>query len=269
MQKIHYISDLHLDYVGENELTKFYRLLNTKDLYIISGDFYNDYRKSLKVVQYLEKHKIHGYWVLGNHEYIHLNEPGNVDPNHRILDDHLHKVESEAKYDKFLKLIIDKTKNYKNFIFLHTGTIKNINKEWKIIGDTGWMNLKNTNKKVIDYKIHEWNHLNNWNWIFKQNENWIKYANACIKKYDKLIIVTHHPMYFPALTDIKNSRLKEKGDEEILFWYSNTKIKVEKNKKIIFIHGHTHTEPFAKNHYTNAIGRKSERKILALKTLNI
>jgi hypothetical protein len=144
-----------------------------------------------------------------------------------------------------------------------------LNEEYKIIGDTGWMDLKNLDNQPIDYKQHEWNHINNWDWVFEQNKKWVSYVQECINKYDKLIVVTHHPMYFPTWEQIKSSRLKNKGNDEILFWYFNAKLEIPKDKKVLFIHGHTHTEAFVENHYTNAIGRGSERKELAVKTLEI
>jgi predicted phosphodiesterase len=63
MAKLHvkYISDLHLDYKTENDKKKFLKLFNQKDTYIIAGDFYNDYRKTLIMIEQLEKMKIHGY----------------------------------------------------------------------------------------------------------------------------------------------------------------------------------------------------------------
>jgi hypothetical protein len=44
---------------------------------------------------------------------------------------------------------------------------------------------------------------------------------------------------------------------------------VPKNKNVRFIHGHTHTEPFKSNHYSNAIGRLKDEKKLEIKSINI
>jgi predicted phosphodiesterase len=59
--KIHYISDLHFDYKEFCEKEKFLKMLNCNDLYIIAGDCYNDYRKTLKLIIELENKKIKGY----------------------------------------------------------------------------------------------------------------------------------------------------------------------------------------------------------------
>jgi hypothetical protein len=83
------------------------------------------------------------------------------------------------------------------------------------------------------------------------------------------LIVTHHPMYFPDIKSIANSRLKDKQKHELLFWFSKGEIKNYKQKNIHFIHGHTHTEPFLKKHYSNAIGRHGHEIKLEFKTLNL
>jgi UDP-2,3-diacylglucosamine pyrophosphatase LpxH len=58
---IKYISDLHLDYKSPQKKRDFLKLLNPNMFYIIAGDFYNDYRKTLSLIDELNAKKIHGY----------------------------------------------------------------------------------------------------------------------------------------------------------------------------------------------------------------
>jgi predicted phosphodiesterase len=59
--KIYYISDLHLDYKTLEEKNEFLSLLNKEDLFIINGDFYNDYRKTIDIVNEIDKMGVKGY----------------------------------------------------------------------------------------------------------------------------------------------------------------------------------------------------------------
>lgn len=270
--KIYYISDLHLDYRNIEEVSKFLSLFNKNDIYIIAGDLYNNFVNSLVIINYLENNKIHGYFVLGNHEYIFLAEPPNVNINLKkteILTDKMFKIYDNKYYDYLLEYVKKNTKDNKYFKFLYTGKVFTLNNKWKIIGDTGWSSFKYENGNMIDdYKKYEWNHTTNWKWMDKQNKMFMNFLNNSIKKYKNLLVVTHHPLYFPKLEDIKNSRLKNKAGDEILFWFSYEKINKSKNK-ILFIHGHTHTEPFFKDNFSNASGRNNDAKEIKLEELNL
>jgi hypothetical protein len=65
---------------------------------------------------------------MGNHEYIYLNEPGNIDPKKRVKNDELYKIQSNKIYDNFLANIKNKTKKYKYFKLLSTGMIVKLGK---------------------------------------------------------------------------------------------------------------------------------------------
>jgi calcineurin-like phosphoesterase family protein len=92
--------------------------------------------------------------------------------------------------------------------------------------------------------------------------------NKQIKNNDNLIILTHHPFYTPN-TFKEGSRFLKKKDGEIQFWFSNKNAKIPGNKKIIFIHGHTHDDSYDEKHLTNAIGRKENSKELKLSFIDL
>jgi predicted phosphodiesterase len=97
---------------------------------------------------------------------------------------------------------------------------------------------------------------------------WNKFLEEQIKRNDKLIVLTHHPLYTPKKFEPK-SRFLKKMNGEIQFWFSNKSKKVSKEKSIIFIHGHTHDISYEKNHLTNAIGRKENCFEMKLKSFDI
>jgi predicted phosphodiesterase len=59
--KINYISDLHFDYKELSEINKFFKLFKKGQLYVIAGDLFNDFNKSLVLIQKLDKMGIKGY----------------------------------------------------------------------------------------------------------------------------------------------------------------------------------------------------------------
>lgn len=270
---IKYISDLHLDCKDGSDLKKFLGLFNHKDIFIIPGDLYNNYEKTMVIMQLLENRKIKGYWVLGNHEFVHLTEPSNVDPKireNKIMDDSMFSMKSDKYYDLYIKYIINKTKDFKYFKFLYTGKLDTLPGGWIVVGDTGWSSFMYENKKKIDsFKKYSWSHLGNWDWVMKQNTKFIKFVNNTIKNNNKVIVVSHHALYYPNKELIKETRFKNKEDDSLLFWYSYNHIQIPKNHKVIYIHGHTHIKTLNKNHYTNGVGKKECINNIEMKSICI
>jgi len=282
--KVNYISDLHLDY-NETEVNtdinvdKFVNSLNTNDTYIVAGDFYNNIEKTLLLVRLLEAKHIKGFFTLGNHEFFYLFEKHNIEP--LILEEAKGKKPLSAKKykcifsypskkecDAFLKKVYDTTKNNKYFKYLSTGTKYKIEgTDYSIIGDIGWTSEEDS--KGNNYSkdlMKEWKSYN-WCWIKEQNKKWVEFLNKELAKNEKLIVVTHYPLY-----SVDRSQLPEKNrfkneKKPLAYWFSHNEIAPHDNA--ILIHGHTHTESAKKGHITNAIGRRSNRKPFKMETIDV
>jgi len=269
MMVIKYISDLHFDYYDnpeqkENEVIK---QMNKKDLYLIAGDFYNNFEKTLAFVKKVDKAGIHGYWILGNHEFSYLFEPLNVNPkikDLKIWKDSDFKILPESAYDGLINVIKELSKENKNFKFLTLGDEIKLGNGYTLIGDTAWGEISDPNNQW------EWNHVTNWKWVKERSEKWIEFMNKKIKENNKLIIMTHHPLYGVPKQLPKNSRFLQKKSGEICFWFPNAKLKIGDSKKdVIFIHGHTHDNSYKSNHLTNAIGRGHNVKPIRFEIIDL
>ncbi|MDR2568075.1 MAG: metallophosphoesterase [Mycoplasmataceae bacterium] len=266
--KIYYISDLHLDYKTLEEKNEFLSLLNKEDLFIINGDFYNDYRKTIDIVNEIDKMGVKGYWTLGNHEFFWLAERRNIEPLDKAKNKDLLNVPPAKMWDKLVDTIKAKTAKNKTFKFLETGTTVKLPNGWTLIGDIGWTSFSTENYELKnkDFKQYEWFKRWNFPWIKTQNEKWVKFANATIKKHDKVLIATHYPMYYNDKFP-ETSRFSSKLPLEKTYWFSSQKLEIPKGKEVVFIHGHTHDVSYKEGHVTNAIGRQGNAKKLELKEI--
>jgi len=260
MNKLYFISDAHIDHLPGNQkhnYTKFLNLFKKGETYFIPGDTWDDLDKTISFIKDLEKKQIKGFYCLGNHEFHELRYAKRVLP--------------EASWNKFLERAKAATKNNKFMKLMYTGREEKW-KDYTVIGDTAWTNFLNSKRNKIDVKkfqkeLPDLAKKGNWNWCIKQNKAFEKFANQVLAKKDKVIIMTHHPLY-PVNLEVmhESDRLREKvikggkkiKDLGVVFYYSNNKINIKEGQTVYFIHGHTHAPSYKIGHYTNGIGREGK-----------
>ena len=126
-----FISDLHFDFTNQEfnpeaadrlkkEFLSFIKENYGNCLLCLAGDYFNDYRKTLGFIKELEKNKIRGFCVLGNHDYW---------------------SQSPKSYQELITLFDTETKENQYFRLLITGR-KYYYDDLCVIGDTGWTSFR-------------------------------------------------------------------------------------------------------------------------------
>lgn len=234
LKRIVFISDLHFDFTdgkynifrarkNEKSFLKVLKKYYSDCMVILAGDFYNSYLKTLEFIKKLDKNKIFGFFVLGNHDYWN---------------------NGELSIDDITRYVYENTKNNIYFKFLTTGLKYNCG-DLCIIGDTGWTSFTKNNKTEITdnfWGLPECEYIKNFNpeeIIIKHNK-WISFANSTLRTEEKVIVITHFPMLF----------LKDSPD----CWFSSrTNLLNCDNSWRIF--GHTHN-PRKGQKYNNVCAQR-------------
>ena len=140
-------------------------------------------------------------------------------------------------YNEVIDIISQKTIGHKHFKFLKTGIAYKIG-DLVFIGDTGWtsfnngFDILNFDKRTI--KLTEYEEVKNFSFkeIYSFHKEWVEFAKRILSNYEKVIIVTHFPMF--------NNRLYlEDSKKSDLWWRSFVDIP-EKYMNFWNIYGHTH-----------------------------
>lgn len=246
IEKIVYVSDLHFDFFDgkfstkhsmkmENNFIDIITRYYPENVIVIAGDFYNDFRKTIKFINKLEKANIVGFFVLGNHDYWN---------NKRFtMKDVVEEVDKHTKSNRF-------------FRYLKTGE-KFVVDSIVFIGDTGWTSFENDQYEgdlnTFRYKFPEFETIKDFSFeqILNRHNKWIEFANDVLEKEEKVIVVTHHPMI--NLGNVKKD----------VWWSSNTKLSKTANYWNIF--GHTHNDSYMSNHVSKQIGYKNKSHIRKIK----
>lgn len=256
-REIWYLSDLHFDYVSDRILNSpekrenwlISRMqLNRNVIYVLPGDFYDDYKKTLRFIKELEENEIVCFLTLGNHDYW---------SNGRYSYREINAIfEDETKDNKFARLLM-------------TGRAYELDGV-TFIGDSGFSNFKinvtddglegestefggdeleeffiskKEHKQFIDAKkVRDW-HIAD---ICKLHKSWISFANQMIHTGKKLIIVTHWPMQMKKIcvkqTELKEAKRDFSSDDAKLIrgiWWRQ-KSDMENGGNYWSIFGHTH-----------------------------
>ena len=235
-KRIVYISDLHFDFVKDTSKESGHRYAPklakqcqadfidyvkknySEDILCLAGDFYNNVHKTLKFIKELEKNKIFGFFVLGNHDYWN-----NGTLSHKDIISMFEKETAEHAWYRFLstskKYYID---------------------DLCFIGDTGWTSFRRSEpnrqvplkqfmllpdaKNVRDFDPKKIKNLHN---------KWIEFANEVLISEQKVIIITHFPMIDLTEYDMD------------CWWSSQTQLLNSENQWRIF--GHTHKRIYGSN----------------------
>ncbi|WP_394920023.1 metallophosphoesterase [uncultured Robinsoniella sp.] len=215
-----FISDLHFDFTNQEfnpeaadrlkeEFLSFIKENYGNCLVCLAGDYFNDYRKTLDFIKELEKNKIRGFCVLGNHDYW---------------------SEGQKSYQELIALFDTETKENQYFRLLITGR-KYYDDDLCVIGDTGWTSFRR--RVGGDIPLEQFMELPDASkvkgflpeQIKEFHGNWIAFANEVVSTEEKVLILTHFPMF---------DFTREDSD---CWWSSVTGLKAENSWNIF---GHTH-----------------------------
>lgn len=171
--KIQYISDIHLEFLNQNEYEKLLNKINiVGDVCILAGDignpYYHNYENFLRFINYrFEK----TFLIAGNHEYY----------KNSII---------QTKAD-----IKNMVNDFQNISFLDN-SFEEYN-GFRFIGTTQWTEITDPTYKINDLEYINKFSIKDYNNLFYESRNFLEYAIA-----PNSIIITHHlPIY--ELTDKK------------------------------------------------------------------
>lgn len=215
-----FISDLHFDFTNQEfnpdaadrlkeEFLTFIKENYGNCLVCLAGDYFNEYRKTLDFIKELEKNKIRGFCVLGNHDYW---------------------SEGQKSYQELIALFDTETKENQYFRLLITGR-KYYDDDLCVIGDTGWTSFRR--RVGGDIPLEQFMELPDASkvkgflpeQIKEFHSNWIAFANEVVSTEEKVLILTHFPMF---------DFTREDSD---CWWSSVTGLRAENSWNIF---GHTH-----------------------------
>lgn len=215
-----FISDLHFDFTNQEfhqeaadgmkeEFLLFIKENYGNCLVCLAGDYFNDYRKTLGLIIELEKHKIRGFCVLGNHDFW---------------------SQGQKSYQELLALFDAETRENDYFRLLITGR-KYYFDDLCVIGDTGWTSFRRRvgGEIPLDQFMELPDACMVKGFLPEQikafHNNWIEFANEVMAEEEKVLILTHFPMF---------DFTREDSD---CWWSSLTGLKAENSWNIF---GHTH-----------------------------
>lgn len=238
-----FISDLHFDHAQgkskpsdadkrQEEFIDYVKGHFADCILCLAGDFFDSYEKTLSFIKKLEKNRIVGFFVLGNHDYWN---------------------DGTKSHDDIIRLFDNETQNNNYFHLLITGRKYYVG-DLCVIGDTGWTSFRRKNQAVSlkqfrtlpdaelvrDFDPKQ---------IRKSHEIWVAYANKILSSEKKVLIITHFPMIDFTII------------EHDCWWSSQTKLAKQDNCWAIF--GHTHRTSQQNNHISSQQGyRNYSRKYL-------
>lgn len=243
INKVHYISDLHFDYFNGKKSDRYLHRethfiqelkVSLKDsLLLMAGDFYDDILKTLKFIKKIENLKIKGFFVLGNHDYWNTG---------------IYNIE------KIIEIVTQETLNNKYFKFLKSGIKYEID-GIVFIGDTGWSSFYSGKEelKKPNIVLPEHNKIKNFSIIkvIEIHNDWVLFAKKTIKENEKVIVLTHFPM-FNSIDYFSNNSFSE-------LWFKS--LVDLKGDNFWNIYGHTHEKVKLDNYVTNQIGSNNHQAI--------
>lgn len=215
-----FISDLHFDFTNneyhpessermKEEFLAFVKEQCRNCLLCLAGDYFNDYRKTLAFIQEMESHRIRGFCVLGNHDYWNQGQKG--------YQELIALFETETRGNQYFRLLITGRKYY----------FENV----CVIGDTGWTSYRRRAGGDISLdrfmELPEADEVKGFDpgQLKAFHRDWVEFANAAVSSEEKVLIITHFPMF---------DFTREDAD---CWWSSLTDLKAENCWNIF---GHTH-----------------------------
>ena len=239
--KIRYFSDLHLEFIKDNEIEKIIRKIphGIDEICILAGDIGNPYQTNYDIfMQFISKNFKKTFVITGNHEY--YNKTKNIEETNEFM---------ECYFQQF-----------NNICFLNNNY--EIYNNYCFIGTTLWSNITNPIYKINDiYKIPNFDYIQ----YNKLNSLSVQFLEDTLQKNENCIVITHH-VPSESLIDIKYKNKEMQPYNQWFYCNMNNLIESEKDKIKCWIYGHTHSPsniiineiPFL----CNPIGYPNENSIL-------
>jgi predicted phosphohydrolase len=230
--KIQYISDIHLEFLNQNEYENLLKKINiVGDVCVLAGDignpYYHNYENFLRFINYrFEK----TFLIAGNHEYYRNS---------------IFQTKAQIK---------NMVNDFQNITFLDN-SFEEYNK-FRFIGTTQWTEITDPTYEINDLEYINKFSINDYNNLFYEARDFLENAIT-----PNSIVITHHlPIY--ELTDKKyRNGINNKYNQ----WFNaNLDSFVETNKLNIkaWFYGHTHTRSvktfYDTTFYCNPLGYKNE-----------
>ena len=214
--KIHYLSDLHLEFIKLNKLDQFIKNIepDLDGICILAGDIGNLFTGNNHYdifMEYINKCFKKIFVIAGNHEYYSDNKTiieSNID-----LDTYFQKFQN-------ITFLNNRCELYDNYYF---------------IGTTLWSHVNNPN-----YKINDSFQIKNFNSEMCNllNKKCIEFLENNLQ--DNSIIITHHvPSY--SLIDAKYKTTSMEPYNQWFYSDMDSFIDKYKSKIKLWVYGHTHT----------------------------
>jgi len=230
------LTDLHLNYLSEENLSDFYKQLNTFDGegLFITGDTSTGSQLIYHIERLAQEVRKNIYFVLGNHDYYH------------------------SSFKETEKNIARLTEKYSNLRYLTKEKVTPISPKTALIGHAGWYDARWRDPWTSMVFIIDWYYIKDFRILYtfgdclalareradKSAKIIEKRLLEALSKFDTVYLLTH----FPPWPD-KSSTLWRKITKDFWMPYNSSKVmaemleKVMKNypeKKLIILAGHTH-----------------------------
>jgi len=215
--KIRYLSDLHLEFIKPNKITKFIKKIPpgiNNEVCILAGDIGNPYKLNYDLLMnYMSENFEKTYVIAGNHEY--YNKTKTMNETKQYLKEYFEKFNNITFLDNNYEI-------YNNHCF---------------IGTTLWSKITNP-----EYEINDVHCIPNFNYVNYNNLNMlcIDFLEDILQHNTDCIIITHH-VPSNSLIDVKYKTQNMLPYNQ--WFYCDMDDFIEKNKTKIkcWIYGHTHT----------------------------
>ena len=214
---IHYLSDLHLEFIKTSELDNFLKQIEPKyeDICVLAGDIGNPYSKNYdECMKYMNNSFKKTFVITGNHEYYN---------NGKIIEE----------TNDFLQIYF---KKYSNISFLNNSY--EYYDTYCFVGTTLWSYITNPEYKINDTKAIKNFDYSKYN---KLNKIAIDFLEDTVKHNTNLIIISHHvPSY--SLIDAKYKVKQMLPYNQWFYCDMDSFIEANKHKLKCWIYGHTHSQ---------------------------
>ena len=216
MIKLRYFSDLHLEFITPNKLSKFIEKIppGENEICVLAVDIGNPYESNYDIfMKFISTNFKKSFVIAGNHEYYNKVK--------KIEEINIFLVEYFRKFDN-ISFLNNQFENYDNFCF---------------IGSTLWSKITNPT-----YEINDVYNIPNFDYIQYNRLNMLSvdFLEDSLLKNVNCIVITHH-MPSSMLIDIKYKCKKMRPYNQWFYCDLDDLIEKQKNKIKCWIYGHTHT----------------------------
>lgn len=169
--KIRYFSDLHLEFIEDNEMNTFLKQIplpnnNEKEICILAGDIGHPHDNKYDIfMKFISNHFTKSFVISGNHEYYH---------NTRTIEE-----TNQFMENYFIQ--------YENISFLHNTYEYYENKCF--IGSVLWSNIKEPKYTINDTKMIPHLDVDKYN---QMNKECVAFLEKTIQTNENCVVITHH-----------------------------------------------------------------------------